>query len=310
MSFVRSVDPLHRSLAVRLSAWFALIFVVASAGLFGLMDAINGFDLSRGIKFKTYCSTRIRGSILDELRSQDWVPRLVRLKAHRLDRAIRQLEGELGRAVRLKPKAERRTPRVQQQAIACACMFDAVAIGIQGLACRRLARQALPVDEGRAILVQAHLADAIADPAAIAVRPALVVARAVVAGNELGALAGGDADRHGLEEARGLGVRVVGRRRAQLGGCIRSALGRRHAGGRTPRTACADSHAQHTKHGEAEPRAAGLHCKRSRWHPQASWGSAADASCAAAAFRAAPARHTYADEATGARRLASSRSTA
>jgi RNA polymerase sigma factor for flagellar operon FliA len=71
---------------------------LSSAGTFGLMDAINGFDLSRGIKFKTYCTTRIRGSILDELRSQDWVPRLVRLKAHRLDRAIRQLEGELGRS--------------------------------------------------------------------------------------------------------------------------------------------------------------------------------------------------------------------
>ena len=70
---------------------------LSSAGTFGLMDAINGFDLSRGIKFKTYCTTRIRGSILDELRSQDWVPRLVRLKAHRLDRAVRQLEGELGR---------------------------------------------------------------------------------------------------------------------------------------------------------------------------------------------------------------------
>jgi len=70
---------------------------LSSAGTFGLMDAINGFDLSRGIKFKTYCTTRIRGSILDELRSQDWVPRLVRLKAHRLDRAIRQLESELGR---------------------------------------------------------------------------------------------------------------------------------------------------------------------------------------------------------------------
>ena len=68
-----------------------------SAGTFGLMDAINGFDLSRGIKFKTYCTTRIRGSILDELRSQDWVPRLVRLKAHRLERAIRTLEGQLGR---------------------------------------------------------------------------------------------------------------------------------------------------------------------------------------------------------------------
>ena len=70
---------------------------LSSAGTFGLMDAIYGFDLSRGIKFKTYCTTRIRGSILDELRSQDWVPRLVRLKAHRLERAVRQLEGELGR---------------------------------------------------------------------------------------------------------------------------------------------------------------------------------------------------------------------
>ncbi|MFT4840940.1 MAG: RNA polymerase sigma factor for flagellar operon FliA [Planctomycetota bacterium] len=70
---------------------------LSSAGTFGLMDAINGFDLSRGIKFKTYCTTRIRGSILDELRSQDWVPRLVRLKAHRLERAMRTLEGQLGR---------------------------------------------------------------------------------------------------------------------------------------------------------------------------------------------------------------------
>ncbi|HLQ36888.1 MAG TPA: FliA/WhiG family RNA polymerase sigma factor [Planctomycetota bacterium] len=70
---------------------------LSSAGTFGLMDAINGFDLARGIKFKTYCTTRIRGSILDELRSQDWVPRLVRLKAHKLERALRQLEGELGR---------------------------------------------------------------------------------------------------------------------------------------------------------------------------------------------------------------------
>ena len=70
---------------------------LTSAGTFGLMDAIDGFDLSRGIKFKTYCTTRIRGSILDELRSQDWVPRLVRLKAHRLEKALRKLEGELGR---------------------------------------------------------------------------------------------------------------------------------------------------------------------------------------------------------------------
>jgi len=70
---------------------------LVSAGQFGLMDAIRGFDPSRGIKFKTYCSTRIRGSILDQLRSQDWVPRLVRLKATRIDKALQRLTGEFGR---------------------------------------------------------------------------------------------------------------------------------------------------------------------------------------------------------------------
>lgn len=70
---------------------------LVSAGQFGLMDAIRGFDPGRGIKFKTYCSTRIRGSILDQLRSQDWVPRLVRLKATRIDKALQRLTGEFGR---------------------------------------------------------------------------------------------------------------------------------------------------------------------------------------------------------------------
>lgn len=70
---------------------------LVSAGLFGLMDAIRGFDPDRGIKFKTYCTTRIRGSILDQLRSQDWVPRLVRLKASRIEKALQRLQGEYGR---------------------------------------------------------------------------------------------------------------------------------------------------------------------------------------------------------------------
>jgi RNA polymerase sigma factor FliA len=69
-----------------------------SAGTFGLMDAVDGFEIERGIKFKTYCSNRIRGAILDELRSQDWVPRLVRLKAHQLARAQSSLEARFGRA--------------------------------------------------------------------------------------------------------------------------------------------------------------------------------------------------------------------
>lgn len=68
-----------------------------SAGQFGLMDAIRGFDPDRGYKFKTYCSTRIRGAILDQLRSQDWVPRLVRIKATKIERTYQKLVGEFGR---------------------------------------------------------------------------------------------------------------------------------------------------------------------------------------------------------------------
>jgi len=68
-----------------------------SAGIFGLMDAINAFDLERGVKFETYCAPRIRGAILDELRSMDWVPRLVRSRASKLERVSRELESTLGR---------------------------------------------------------------------------------------------------------------------------------------------------------------------------------------------------------------------
>src|SRR6266849_275397 len=69
-----------------------------SAGIFGLMDAIAAFDLERGVKFETYCAPRIRGAILDELRSMDWVPRLVRSRDHKLDNASKQLDDELGRS--------------------------------------------------------------------------------------------------------------------------------------------------------------------------------------------------------------------
>ena len=68
-----------------------------SAGVFGLLDAIDAFDLERGVKFETYCAPRIRGAILDELRNMDWVPRLVRHRAHQLSNVTRTLEVELGR---------------------------------------------------------------------------------------------------------------------------------------------------------------------------------------------------------------------
>jgi len=68
-----------------------------SAGVFGLMDAIDAFDLSRGVKFETYCVPRIRGAMLDELRTMDWVPRLVRSKASKLNEAMKNTEARLGR---------------------------------------------------------------------------------------------------------------------------------------------------------------------------------------------------------------------
>jgi RNA polymerase sigma factor for flagellar operon FliA len=70
---------------------------LVSAGVFGLMDAIDAFDLSRGVKFETYCVPRIRGAMLDELRTMDWVPRLVRSKASKLNEAMKTLEARLGR---------------------------------------------------------------------------------------------------------------------------------------------------------------------------------------------------------------------
>jgi RNA polymerase sigma factor for flagellar operon FliA len=60
---------------------------VISVGMLGIMDAIDSFDLTRGVKFETYCAPRIRGAILDELRAMDWVPRLVRSRTTKMDKA-------------------------------------------------------------------------------------------------------------------------------------------------------------------------------------------------------------------------------
>jgi RNA polymerase sigma factor for flagellar operon FliA len=68
-----------------------------SAGIFGLMDAIDAFDLARKVKFETYCAPRIRGAILDELRNMDWVPRLVRHRSSKVDQARQEIEKREGR---------------------------------------------------------------------------------------------------------------------------------------------------------------------------------------------------------------------
>jgi RNA polymerase sigma factor FliA len=70
---------------------------LVSYGIFGLIDAIDKFDPARGFKFETYAISRIKGAIIDELRSIDWVPRSVRSKARAIERAYSKLENELRR---------------------------------------------------------------------------------------------------------------------------------------------------------------------------------------------------------------------
>jgi RNA polymerase sigma factor FliA len=70
---------------------------LVSYGIFGLIDAIEQFDLSRAIKFETYAISRIKGAIIDELRSIDWIPRSIRSKAREVERAYAALEAKLHR---------------------------------------------------------------------------------------------------------------------------------------------------------------------------------------------------------------------
>src|SRR5947199_479320 len=70
---------------------------LVQSGIFGLVDAIEKFEPERGLKFETYAMQRIRGAILDDLRSQDWVPRSVRSRARDVERALERLEAKLQR---------------------------------------------------------------------------------------------------------------------------------------------------------------------------------------------------------------------
>ena len=66
-------------------------------GIFGLIDAIDKFDVDKGNKFETYASLRIRGAILDQIRKMDWIPRSLRQKQRKIDTAVGELEKDLGR---------------------------------------------------------------------------------------------------------------------------------------------------------------------------------------------------------------------
>ncbi|MCK9374718.1 MAG: FliA/WhiG family RNA polymerase sigma factor [Syntrophobacterales bacterium] len=83
-------------LALRLPSHISLEDLISS-GIIGLIDAVQKFDPTKNINFKTYAEFRIKGAMLDELRSLDWIPRSVRKKTHFIERAYAQLQGSLGR---------------------------------------------------------------------------------------------------------------------------------------------------------------------------------------------------------------------
>jgi RNA polymerase sigma factor for flagellar operon FliA len=80
---------------------------LVSAGALGLMKALDSFDLTRGLAFSTYAVLRIRGAILDDLRSRDSTPRSVRMKRRKIETVAAALEAELGRAPAPKEIADR-----------------------------------------------------------------------------------------------------------------------------------------------------------------------------------------------------------
>lgn len=91
--------PLVKVVAGRLSIYLGSNVEyddLVSYGIFGLIDAIDKFDYGKGIKFETYASLRIRGSILDQIRKLDWIPRSVRQKQKAIDSAMKTLEKEIG----------------------------------------------------------------------------------------------------------------------------------------------------------------------------------------------------------------------
>lgn len=91
------VHHVARQVAARVSDMVEVNDLV-SAGTLGLVQALESFDLSRGLAFSTFAMRRIRGAILDELRSRDWVPRSVRAKGRQMAAVIASLESRLGRA--------------------------------------------------------------------------------------------------------------------------------------------------------------------------------------------------------------------
>ena len=92
--------PLVKLVAGRLSMYLGYNVEyedLVSYGVFGLIDAIDKFDMDKDVKFETYASLRIRGAILDQIRKMDWIPRTIRQRQRQIDNAMKELEQKSGR---------------------------------------------------------------------------------------------------------------------------------------------------------------------------------------------------------------------
>ena len=91
---------------------------LVSYGIFGLIDAIDKFDLTKNVKFETYASLRIRGAILDQIRKMDWIPRTVRQRQRKMDEAIKLIEMRTGKTATDEELAARpMTPVTRQREV-------------------------------------------------------------------------------------------------------------------------------------------------------------------------------------------------
>jgi RNA polymerase sigma factor for flagellar operon FliA len=97
LEYAPVIKYIAQRIAIRLPPHISVDDLI-NAGVIGLIDALEKFDPTRDNTFKTYAEFRVRGSMLDELRGLDWVPRSVRQKEHALDRAYEELERRLGRS--------------------------------------------------------------------------------------------------------------------------------------------------------------------------------------------------------------------
>ncbi len=92
--------PLVKVVAGRLSMYLGYNVEyedMVSYGIFGLIDAIDKFDMTKEVKFETYASLRIRGAILDQIRKMDWIPRTIRQRQKQIDAVMKEIEAATGR---------------------------------------------------------------------------------------------------------------------------------------------------------------------------------------------------------------------